>query len=82
MKKEDEMGRMSELHAEIVELLNEGEGAEIIAKRLNIPYEWVTDVEEWACGYQDSDDGQPSEYQEWQDYMGGDDWDQGQYDEA
>ena len=26
------------------------------------------------------DDGQPSEYDEWQDYMGGDDWDQGQYD--
>jgi hypothetical protein len=26
------------------------------------------------------DDGQPSEYEEWQDYMGGDDWDQGQYD--
>ena len=27
------------------------------------------------------DDGQPSEYDEWQDYYGGDDWDQGQYDE-
>jgi len=26
------------------------------------------------------DDGQPDEYTEWQDYMGGDDWDQGQYD--
>lgn len=26
------------------------------------------------------DDGQPSEYDEWQDYMGGDDWDHGQYD--
>lgn len=25
------------------------------------------------------DDGQPTEYQEWQDYMGGDDWDHGQY---
>jgi hypothetical protein len=24
-------------------------------------------------------DGQPSEYQEWHDYMGGDDWDQGQF---
>lgn len=29
-------------------------------------------------GYED--DGQPSEYDEWQDYMGGDDWDHGQYD--
>ena len=27
-------------------------------------------------------DGQPSEYDEWQDYMGGDDWDHGQYDET
>ena len=26
------------------------------------------------------DDGQPTEYEEWQDYMGGDDWDHGQYD--
>ena len=29
----------------------------------------------------DEDDGQPSEYEEWQDYMGGDDWDHGQYDD-
>lgn len=28
----------------------------------------------------DEHDGQPDEYTEWQDYMGGDDWDQGQYD--
>ena len=27
-----------------------------------------------------NDDGQPTEYKEWQDYMGGDDWDHGQYD--
>lgn len=26
------------------------------------------------------DDGQPTEYEEWQDLYGGDDWDQGQYD--
>ena len=30
----------------------------------------------------EEDDGQPDEYTEWQDYMGGDDWDHGQYDEA
>jgi hypothetical protein len=29
----------------------------------------------------DEYDGQPSEYDEWQDYMGGDDWDHGQYDD-
>ena len=33
--------------------------------------------EEWD----EEDDGQPSEYEEWQDYMGGDDWDHGQYDD-
>ena len=27
------------------------------------------------------DDGQPSEYDEWQDVHGGDDWDHGQFDE-
>ena len=25
--------------------------------------------------FDEEDDGQPSEYEEWQDYMGGDDWD-------
>ena len=34
--------------------------------------------EEWD----EEDDGQPSEYEEWQDYMGGDDWDHGQYDDC
>ena len=29
----------------------------------------------------DVDDGQPDHYTEMQDYMGGDDWDHGQYDE-
>ena len=29
----------------------------------------------------EEDDGQPSEYEEWQDYMGGDDWDYGQCDD-
>ena len=28
------------------------------------------------------DDGQPTEYEEWQDFDGGDDWDHGQYDEC
>ena len=32
-------------------------------------------------GWQDEDDGQPTEYEEWQDLYGGDDWDHGQYDE-
>lgn len=37
-----------------------------------------------ACGepqWQDDEyDGQPTEYDEWQDFYGGDDWDHGQYD--
>ena len=39
--------------------------------------EWLEDLE---ADY-DDDDGQPTEYEEWQDYMGGDDSDHGQYDE-
>jgi hypothetical protein len=37
---------------------------------------------EYNIEYDDEpeDDGQPSEYEEWQDYFGGDDWDQGQCD--
>ena len=34
-----------------------------------------------CAGDYDEYDGQPSEYDEWQDYYGGDDWDHGQYDE-
>ena len=35
-----------------------------------------------SFGMDDEYDGQPSEYDEWQDYMGGDDnpWDAGEYD--
>jgi hypothetical protein len=51
------------------------------------------DVSAWELSYngeviandataRDEDDGQPSEYEEWQDYMGGDDWDHGQYDDG
>jgi len=28
------------------------------------------------------DDGQPTEYEEWQDVYGGDDWDHGQFDDC
>jgi len=52
-------------------------------------YPWIDDQgQEWDVEIEDEDlnddedwdDGQPSEYDEWQDYMGGDDWDHGQYD--
>jgi len=43
------------------------------------------DDDEGVDGWDEDDDeiendGQPDEYTEWQDFMGGDDWDQGQYD--
>ena len=41
---------------------------------------WLEDLEA-DCDDDYEDDGQPTEYEEWQDYMGGDDWDHGQYDE-
>ena len=51
--------------------------------------------EDWCAGYSEAEidageadpsggcdyDGQPDEYTEWQDYMGGDDWDHGQFDQ-
>ncbi len=43
--------------------------------------ESYSEYEDGDNGYDEyEDDGQPDEYTEWQDYMGGDDWDQGQYD--
>lgn len=52
-----------------------------------IPEDWEEHVEydddrEYEDAYDDDyDDGQPTEYEEWQDLYGGDDWDQGQYDD-
>jgi len=48
-------------------------------------FEYEPTPEDWAeyGEYLDEveDDGQPDEWTEWQDVYGGDDWDQGQYDE-
>ena len=39
------------------------------------------DADEYEEKYLElEDDGQPTEYEEWQDLNGGDDWDHGQYD--
>jgi hypothetical protein len=40
--------------------------------------EFEVDREDYEDEFED--DGQPSEYVEWQDLYGGDDWDHGQYD--
>jgi len=45
----------------------------------SVEYQEYVDATDWH-DEDDEDDGQPTEYDEWQDYMGGDDWDQGQYD--
>ena len=37
-------------------------------------------VDDYEQGNYCEYDGQPSEYEEWQDFYGGDDWDHGQYD--
>lgn len=52
--------------------------------KLVVDGETVYDNQEEAWAERDllaEDDGQPTEYEEWQDYMGGDDWDHGQYDD-
>jgi hypothetical protein len=72
----------------VIEMLEAGVEPDEIAKLLNISKDIVLDIEDYACenrdcGSEDEDedyDGQPDEYTEWQDYMGGDDWDHGQYD--
>ena len=91
------MGKMANLDLDIREAILRGENPSEIAQRLNIPTAWVQDVAEEYVGDENleieladddlddvvsENDGQPSEYTEWQDYMGGDDWDHGQYDEG
>jgi hypothetical protein len=72
--------RLDATEMKVIELLEIGVEPEDIASQLNLTLDEVMDIEDYACENRDCDDGQPSEYQEWQDYMGGDDWDQGQYD--
>jgi len=74
------MGKMSELSMEIQDLLAEGMDVSTVAHQLNVPTEWVVREHEAMAGESDSDsesesehDGQPTEYEEWQDLYGGDD---------
>lgn len=66
---------------QVIEMLENGVAIEDIAKHLDLSIDEVKDIEDYACENRDCD-GQPDEYTEWQDYMGGDDWDHGQYDHA
>ena len=70
--------------------IDEGEADHIRHSRhIRLVEERHPEHNDGANGYDDDDgddieeaDGPPSEYDEWQDYMGGDDWDHGQYDEC
>ena len=74
------MGFFSDLDIEIMETINNGATrGEVAAK---FPMLTEDEIERYFTNDHDGDyDGQPDEYTEWQDYMGGDDWDHGQYDE-
>ena len=66
------MSRMSELAMEVEDLLFDGFTAAEVAERLNMPVEMVDEViQQIEAAYEA--DGQPSEYEEWQDVYGGDD---------
>ena len=45
----------------------------------DVLHEQYCEEDDWCIAQED--DGQPTEYDEWQDYFGGDDWDHGQYDQ-
>ena len=54
----------------------------MVAVDMDNPREGVFDAVVTREDDDPEDDGQPSEYEEWQDYMGGDDWDHGQFDDC
>ena len=60
---------------EMVEAMSDLDfGSEIDVELVDEDYDDIDDNELYE------DDGQPTEYEEWQDVYGGDDWDHGQYD--
>ena len=56
--------------------------ADFSSTQAAVEYCGIENVLSWEHYDEYEDDGQPDEYTEWQDYMGGDDWDHGQYDET
>ena len=57
-------------------------GPEIEIETVDTHGDYRDEVMEDEYDIMEEDDGQPSEYDEWQDFYGGDDWDHGQYDET
>ena len=81
------MGFFSEIEIDVIDMYKiDGMKEEEIAKATGLTLLEVNDIlykyENGEVDYSEEDDGQPDEHTEWQDYMGGDDWDQGQYDEG
>lgn len=74
------MGFFSEVDVEVSEMIRNGANREQVKNAYPMLRE--DEVEQYFADDHDGDedDGQPSEYEEWQDYMGGDDWDHGQCD--
>jgi len=63
---------------------NTGEScfADFSTAQAAVEYCGIENILSWEHYDEYEDDFQPDEYTEWQDYMGGDDWDHGQYDET
>lgn len=75
------MGFFSEIDVEVREMISSGSSRDAVANAFPMLTQSDLDMYFEDDHDGDTDDGQPSEYEEWQDYMGGDDWDHGQYDE-
>jgi hypothetical protein len=85
------MGFFSEMDIEVRDMINSGASRVQIANAYPMlaPHEVAAYFDNDHDGdsdageefFEQEDDGQPTMYEEYQDYMGGDDWDHGQCDE-
>ena len=77
------MGFFTEQESDVIDMYKvDGMKEQEIAKATGLTLLEVNSIlDKYESGdYSEEDDGQPTTYEEYQDYMGGDDWDQGQYD--
>ena len=77
---DDTRDNVTDIEAQSIEADAREEAREGIRRSKPFMDDYLPEQEEPTDEYED--DGQPDEYTEWQDYMGGDDWDQGQYDDC
>ena len=71
----------------MVSLLDDFDAVDLSTPQIEVTVDTCPDCNEeyesgegCGCNPAFEDDGQPTEYEEWQDVYGGDDWDHGQYD--